>query len=106
MKTETKSRKLWSTRIKHKPFLQALRGRGAEKPACVGVHKGDAVPAFNRGGGDDEMQIEIKSWINEDELNEENMYEILFPLSRVDFVRMFPKEIVVKAKMLPSAEGR
>jgi len=40
--------------------------------------------------------IEIKEWINEDELTEAIMYDVLFPLSKVNFVRVFPRKIIVK----------
>ena len=40
--------------------------------------------------------IEIKSWQNEDTMTEKSMYDALFPLSKVDVVRVFPKEIKVK----------
>ena len=40
----------------------------------------------------------VEEWINEDELTEETMYDTLFPLSKVDFVRMFPKKILRVAK--------
>lgn len=39
------------------------------------------------------ITIKVKSWINEDELTSENMYNALFPLSVVNITRMFPREI-------------
>jgi hypothetical protein len=47
----------------------------------------------------EDIGIEVKEWINEDELTEEIMYDALFPLSKVDIVRMFPKTIVVKEEL-------
>ena len=41
------------------------------------------------------MEIIIREWINEDEMTEDDMYKALFNLSRVDFVRVFPKVIEV-----------
>lgn len=40
--------------------------------------------------------IEIVKWQNEDEMTEESMYDALYPLSKVNIVRLFPKEIIVK----------
>jgi len=58
----------------------------------------EAVKAWNRrvhkdSVGLDEGKIRIDAWINEDELTEKIMYDALYPLSKVDFVRMFPKAI-------------
>ena len=38
------------------------------------------------------MKYKITEWINEDELTEDKMYDILYPLSIVNFVRLFPKK--------------
>lgn len=40
-------------------------------------------------------QIKIIKWQYEDELTEKEMYNALFPLSKVDIVRMFPVEIKI-----------
>lgn len=37
--------------------------------------------------------IEIEEWMYEDTMTEEDMYNALFSLSKVSFVRMFPKKI-------------
>ena len=42
------------------------------------------------------MNVKVISWVNEDELDCSEMYNALFPLSKVDSVRLFPKEIEVK----------
>jgi hypothetical protein len=39
--------------------------------------------------------IDIESWIPEDELTEDIMYDILYPLSKVDFIRLFPRKIIL-----------
>jgi hypothetical protein len=50
-------------------------------------------PRYFKKGKD--MKIEITEWQYEDEMTEESMYDALFPLSKVDFVRMFPKKIKI-----------
>jgi len=42
------------------------------------------------------IKIEITEWMYEDEMTEDQMYDALYTLSKVDIVRMFPKVIVVK----------
>lgn len=49
------------------------------------------------------MKIKIKSWQNEDEMTEKSMYDALYPLSKVNFVRLFPKEIEVKKSICDTA---
>jgi hypothetical protein len=39
--------------------------------------------------------IKITEWIPEDELTEDILYDTLFSLSKVDFIRYFPKTIKV-----------
>ena len=39
------------------------------------------------------MEIKITEWQFEDEMTEDDMYNALYPLSRVDIVRLFPKKI-------------
>jgi len=46
------------------------------------------------------MNIKITEWMNEDELNDEEMYATLFPLSKVDGVRLFPKVIEVEENVI------
>lgn len=41
------------------------------------------------------MKIEISEWIPEDELTEDILYDTLFSLSKVDFIRMFPRKIKI-----------
>ena len=39
------------------------------------------------------MKIRVVEWMNEDTMTEDDMYNALFPLSKVDIVRLFPKKI-------------
>lgn len=39
------------------------------------------------------LRIKITRWCYEDELDEKILYDTVFPLSRTDFVRMFPCKI-------------
>ena len=44
---------------------------------------------------DKPLNIRIVEWVNEDEMTNEQMYDALFPLSRVNIIRIFPKKIEV-----------
>lgn len=44
------------------------------------------------------IDIEIVKWQNEDEITSLSMYDALYPLSKVNIVRLFPKEIIVNSK--------
>ena len=42
---------------------------------------------------DKPISVKITEWQHEDEMTEDSMYDALFPLSKVDIVRLFPKKI-------------
>ncbi len=43
--------------------------------------------------GSEVVKIKIVDWMYEDKMTEERMYNTLFPLSKVNFVRIFPNKI-------------
>lgn len=43
----------------------------------------------------EEFSVKITEWQNEDTMTEDSMYDVLFSLSKVDGVRMFPKKMEV-----------
>ena len=56
---------------------------------CLGDHEPES----------EVLKIKIVDWMYEDEMVEDRMYNALYPLSKVNFVRIFPKTIeVIKDK--------
>jgi hypothetical protein len=78
-------------------FKAFIRQLLAQSPAnnldktsyMLGYYDGNESPA--KSG----KVVVVEEWMYEDEMTDEQMYDALFPLSKVDMVRMFPKKIRV-----------